>query len=177
MNYKKILEDQLYTYLQTKLVGLNEDNLDAVLNECAAFMQRRMRHGYGITDIQLPPGVQFAQLANFRSEEGSITKEQLLLNIFYTFSLPPVKIPVSDSDFNEKDKLKLARDMIKKGIAVTQNYYRIVEDGKLKHYILHICIEEGDRGDSDGYGVEPDTWVTTYVYPDGSILSPFISEK
>jgi hypothetical protein len=38
---------------------------------------------------------------------------------------------------------------------------------------LTDCIHEGDRGDSDGYGVEPDTWIKAYANLKGEIVSPF----
>ena len=45
-----------------------------------------------------------------------------------------------------------------------------IEFGLIK---LYDCIEEGDRGDSDGYGVEPDTWITAYANLKGELVSPF----
>lgn len=38
---------------------------------------------------------------------------------------------------------------------------------------LMVCIEEGYRGDSDGFGVEPDVWMKGYLSMDGRFASPF----
>ncbi len=36
-----------------------------------------------------------------------------------------------------------------------------------------VCIDEGYRGDSDGYGVEPSVWVCALYDYDGRIVAPF----
>ena len=38
------------------------------------------------------------------------------------------------------------------------------------------CIKDGGRGDSDGYGVEPDTWVVAYLNAEMKFVSPFALE-
>jgi len=35
------------------------------------------------------------------------------------------------------------------------------------------CIMSGDRGDDDGYGVEPDTWIQGYLDSEFKFVSPF----
>jgi len=38
------------------------------------------------------------------------------------------------------------------------------------------CIRDGGRGDEDGYGVEPDTWMVAYLNSDLKFVSPFALE-
>lgn len=42
---------------------------------------------------------------------------------------------------------------------------------------IRYCIRMGDRGDEDGYGVEPDTWLVARLNPDGSWLTPWYIEE
>lgn len=35
------------------------------------------------------------------------------------------------------------------------------------------CIRDGGRGDEDGFGVEPDTWIAAYLNADFKFVSPF----
>ncbi len=39
--------------------------------------------------------------------------------------------------------------------------------------VSHLCIEEGDHGDEDGFGVEPDIWVSALFDLNGNIVRPF----
>lgn len=39
------------------------------------------------------------------------------------------------------------------------------------------CIERGDNGDSDGYGMEPDTWLKSWLKPNGEWNEPFYIVK
>lgn len=42
---------------------------------------------------------------------------------------------------------------------------------------LRDCIAYGDRGDSDGYGMEPDTWLIGWLNRKGEWVEPFYIEK
>lgn len=57
---------------------------------------------------------------------------------------------------------------IKKG--VVEVYAKAIEFGLIE---ISKVIQEGDRGDSDGYGVEPDTWIVAYLNSKGEFVSPF----
>ncbi len=39
--------------------------------------------------------------------------------------------------------------------------------------VSHLCIEEGDYGDEDGFGVEPDVWVSALFDLIGNVVRPF----
>lgn len=67
-----------------------------------------------------------------------------------------------------------------------EHYYpeigRILDDGTAYSYLewlsedrikIRIWIEEGDRGDEDGYGVEPDTWMVGFINKEGILQGNF----
>ena len=39
--------------------------------------------------------------------------------------------------------------------------------------VSRICTEEGDRGDEDGFGVEPDMWACALFDFEGNVIQPF----
>ena len=57
---------------------------------------------------------------------------------------------------------------IKKGIV--EVYAKAIEFGLIE---ISKVIQEGDRGDSEGFGVEPDTWIVAYLNRKGEFVSPF----
>lgn len=52
--------------------------------------------------------------------------------------------------------------------------YNSIEGRRL---VLRYCIEEGDHGDEDGYGMEPDTWLVGELNPKGRWIGQFYIEK
>jgi len=61
----------------------------------------------------------------------------------------------------------------------------IIREGVLRVIIEEVnfqlmkaisCIKYGGRGDEDGYGVEPDTWIIAYLNLDKEFVSPFALE-
>lgn len=64
------------------------------------------------------------------------------------------------------------RKIIKNGFM-----YVSAERIKFKLVILSACIKDGGRGDEDGFGVEPDTYVKGYLSLDGEIISPVALEE
>jgi hypothetical protein len=58
---------------------------------------------------------------------------------------------------------------------------KLIKEGKVYVYLEEVgfnfiranyCIKDGGRGDSDGYGVEPDTWITAYLNSNEKFVSP-----
>ena len=39
--------------------------------------------------------------------------------------------------------------------------------------VCRVCTEEGDRGDEDGFGVEPDMWASALLDFEGNVIQPF----
>lgn len=39
--------------------------------------------------------------------------------------------------------------------------------------VSRVCTEEGDRGDEDGFGVEPDMWASALFDFKGNVIQPF----
>jgi len=46
-----------------------------------------------------------------------------------------------------------------------------------RQLVLRRCIEEGDHGDEDGYGMEPDTWLIGKMDSKGRWLGSFYIER
>jgi len=86
-------------------------------------------------------------------------------------------IPTDYVSFSEK---VMKFPDIQKAIAHGSIFCRInrIEDGfgQFVCYKLTTCIERGDSGDEDGFGVEPDTWASSFVGDDGKILCRFCLE-
>lgn len=76
----------------------------------------------------------------------------------------------------EWEKLKQVGKLIdickeKKDVKFQYNY---IEKRRL---VLRYCIEEGDNGDEDGYGMEPDTWLIGELDSKGRWLEKFYIER
>ena len=76
----------------------------------------------------------------------------------------------------EWEKLKQVGKLIdickeKKDVKFRYNY---IEKRRL---VLRCCIEEGDNGDEDGYGMEPDTWLIGELDSKGRWLGKFYIER
>ncbi len=41
------------------------------------------------------------------------------------------------------------------------------------HLVSRVCTEEGDHGDEDGFGVEPDMWACALFDFEGHVIRPF----
>jgi hypothetical protein len=94
---------------------------------------------------------------------------------FLSYSL--MDIPVSADNFSAETK---KYSNVKKAILKGSIYTRISEvyspAGELACYELMYCVEEGDHGDVDGFGVEPDTWIISWLDPEGNFITPFYLE-
>jgi hypothetical protein len=77
------------------------------------------------------------------------------------------------NELNFGDKVKKEYDSEIKYICSKGKIYTRVFLLKSDVMYLMYCIEEGDCGDEDGYGVEPDTWIIAYVDRGGNFLVPF----
>lgn len=91
---------------------------------------------------------------------------------------PYIRIPIAASDFSEMAlRYKAVQDVLKekKGMYCYMNCIRTPYE-KLIAYKLTYCVEEGDHGDEDGYGVEPDTWIVNYYTPDENPIGRFMLE-
>jgi len=81
-----------------------------------------------------------------------------------------LNMPVSDSDFGAKVKYEFHSKVKELSIeGKIHVHVKLLRDGII--YIMY-CIHEGDRGDIDGYGVEPDVWVTSLLDFNGKLLIP-----
>lgn len=54
------------------------------------------------------------------------------------------------------------------------DFYCCIEGKRL---LLRYCVEEGDHGDEDGFGMEPDTWLIRELNPKGNWIGPFYIQK
>ena len=62
-------------------------------------------------------------------------------------------------------------EIIKKG-----KVYATLKDIGFNLLKAFYCIKDGGRGDSDGFGVEPDTWIVAYLNSKKEFVSPFALE-
>jgi hypothetical protein len=62
---------------------------------------------------------------------------------------------------------------------IIKNGFIYVSAERIKYKLVELsaCIKDGGRGDEDGFGVEPDTYVKGYLSLDGEILSPIALEE
>jgi len=86
---------------------------------------------------------------------------------------------VGDNDTRSFGKQKIDLDdyfaykyAIPKIIKEGKIYATIKDEGFNLLSAIH-CIKDGGRGDSDGYGVEPDTWIVAYLNMKKEFISPF----
>lgn len=86
-----------------------------------------------------------------------------------TFNLETVY--VNEQNFGDKVKKEYASEI--KNICLKGEIYTRVFLLKSDVMYLMYCIEEGDHGDEDGYGVEPDTWMASFVDRSGNFIVPF----
>lgn len=99
-------------------------------------------------------------------------------------------IPVSESNFAPIDYLDLTKiNSFRSNILNSNDRFaylieipKLVEKGyleadakKIDFELIELScrIEEGDRGDEDGFGMEPDTWIIAYLNLNGGFVSPF----
>lgn len=91
---------------------------------------------------------------------------------------PYIRIPIVASDFTENAlRYQAIQDVLreKRGMYCYMTCIRTPYE-KLIAYKLTYCAEEGDHGDEDGYGVEPDIWVVNYYTPDEKPMGRFMLE-
>lgn len=99
-------------------------------------------------------------------------------------------IPVAESNFAPIDYLDRTKIISFRSSILDSNdrfaylmeIPKLVEKGNVEAHAKRIefdlielscCIEEGDRGDEDGFGIEPDTWIVGYLNLSGEFIIPF----
>ncbi|MDD2961115.1 MAG: hypothetical protein PHR45_03410 [Muribaculaceae bacterium] len=111
--------------------------------------------------------------------ENDITQQKLLpwavvykmLTLFHKLNFD-ILLPVDNDSFDNQSFSKYTKskeELIEKGYVKTFRA-NINKDGDVE---IMFLVERGDNGDSDGYGVEPDTWGKGVISSDGKVKVPF----
>lgn len=106
-------------------------------------------------------------------QEGNASWEEKygLLSLFRENS-HLMYIPVKESDF-ETSSLVNNRSLVKDILKEEKVYAHLkwLSENEIK---VKDCLKMGDMGDEDGFGIEPDTWMTGILYRDGSIRKHYV---
>lgn len=78
---------------------------------------------------------------------------------------------IRDSDDRSAYLIEIPK-FIREGII--EVYAKAIEFGLIE---ISKIIQEGDHGDSDGFGIEPNTWIMAYLNLRGEFVSPFSLQK
>lgn len=109
-----------------------------------------------------------------QEEPAEWTKVLHYLDKYATGHTGRVYIPVTGDSFDNSVAIqygKQVHDFIQRGhIRADAEYV----DNVVK---LAYCIEEGDHGDEDGFGVEPDTWIFAILDLNGKFIQRFGFEE
>lgn len=92
------------------------------------------------------------------SESGDINRADRWLTMHVPYQ----------SEWEQLSQVGRLRDICRQKRAID---FECCIEGKL--LVLRYCIEEGDHGDEDGYGIEPDTWLIRELNPKGNWIGPF----
>lgn len=82
-----------------------------------------------------------------------------------------ITIPITENNFGDLLKKTYSSEieqLCSKGEMLATLY--LLKSGVI--YLMY-CIEEGDCGDCDGFGVESDIWIFSYIDINGNIIVPF----
>lgn len=105
-----------------------------------------------------------------------------------------ILIPVTESCFKEEDyatyKSRVANLSLSRKLLADDDCYvfdiertKYIKQGFITAQAVRIdfdlieiteCIQNRGVGDSDGFGVEPDTWIKAYANLQGELVSPFV---
>jgi hypothetical protein len=80
-------------------------------------------------------------------------------------------VPIHVEDF-KPSSLEAYRYLVEKDLQEGRIYARLkyLDEGFVR---CDVCLEEGDNGDEDGFGVEPDTWMSGILNSQGMVVKKY----
>lgn len=102
-------------------------------------------------------------------------KEQYVLLSLFNGHYHLMRIPVKEDSFDWQVP-RYYPDEIGRFVREQYIYAHVkwLSDNEIK---IMYCIEEGNRGDEDGFGVEPDIWILSALDRKGQLKYPFRFNK